>query len=384
MKVLEVIAIFQKAAGTSVFCGEVSKRMNAAEGMEAVIAVPDAKAKGMYTADIHTRLISIRDAMESGEKWDVVHIHGIWSPILHRVAGWAWRRNIPIVWSPHGMLRHRALKMKRLKKLVALALYQWWDLRKATLLHVCSDMERRDIERLRLGVRFVTAPLGVEIHESYSATVNKHKTILYVGRINRGKGLMNLVGAWALSRREGWRVVIAGFNEEGCEEELKARIGRLGIASDFSFLGPMYGQEKERLMADADIFVLPSLSENFGSVVIESLAQCTPVIATRETPWDDLAATGCGWWIDVGIKPLARALSEAMALPDAERREMGIKGRRLVEAKYTWDVAVDKIRAGYELVCNSSDIGSVVAKDVPPWIVVAGNPAKKLCKRVTD
>ena len=122
MRVLEVIAIFQKAAGTSVFCGEVSNRLNAdSDDVEVVVAVPDTQEPGMYEIGSGTRLISIDEAINGGEKWDVVHIHGVWSPILHRVVKWARRSGVPIVWSPHGMLRRRALMMKWWKKLHSLS-----------------------------------------------------------------------------------------------------------------------------------------------------------------------------------------------------------------------------------------------------------------------
>lgn len=349
MKILEVIAIFQKAAGTSVFCGEVSSRINEAYGVEAVIAVPDVSEPGMYDAGQNTRVISIDEAMSAEERWDVVHIHGVWMPILHRVAKWAYKCHIPIIWSTHGMLRRKALRMKWWKKFLALFLYQWSDLRKASLLHVCSAMERRDVERLHLGVPFITVPLGVDIVSPSNVEKGEMRTVLYVGRINRGKGLMNLVNAWSIVRAEGWRVVIAGFDEEGCEAELRARVKELGMEGVFEFPGPVYGVAKERLMADADLFVLPSLSENFGSVVIEALAQQTPVIATRETPWEELSKTGCGWWVDVGVKPLAYALKVAIALSDQERRAMGMQGRELVEKKYTWDEVVRKMIESYEI-----------------------------------
>ena len=141
MKVLEVIAIFQKAAGTSVFCAEVSKRLNEVDGVESVIAVPDVTEPGMYEVPSNTRVVSISDAMSGKEK---------------------------CVWSPHGMLRRKALMMKRWKKLAALVAYQWWDLRKASVLHVCSEVERKDIERLHLGVPFITVPLGVDIARNLS------------------------------------------------------------------------------------------------------------------------------------------------------------------------------------------------------------------------
>ena len=52
------------------------------------------------------------------------------------------------------------------------------------------------------------------------------------------------------------------------------------------------------------------------------------------------------------MPPLVAALKDAMSLSDAERREMGERGRRLVEEKYTWDAVVKKVVEGYERVVS--------------------------------
>jgi glycosyltransferase involved in cell wall biosynthesis len=59
------------------------------------------------------------------------------------------------------------------------------------------------------------------------------------------------------------------------------------------------------------------------------------LIATKSTPWSEIDGS-CGWWVDVGAEPIARALAAAMRLNDAERAAMGARGRVLVEAKYKW------------------------------------------------
>ena len=108
-----------------------------------------------------------------------------------------------------------------------------------------------------------------------------------------------------------------------------------------------------RLTADeGKCFVRRESGENFGSVVIESLAQKTPVIATTETPWSELPRYGCGWCVDVGVAPLAKALKEAISLSDEERQAMGAKGRKLVEEKYTWNAVVKMMVDGYKIACS--------------------------------
>ena len=102
------------------------------------------------------------------------------------------------------------------------------------------------------------------------------------------------------------------------------------------YLGEVDGEAKTRAYLDADVFVLPTFSENFGVVVAEALAHGLPVITTRGAPWADLETYGCGWWVDIGVEPLVQALREAMALSDDERRAMGERGRDYVR-RYDWD-----------------------------------------------
>src|SRR5437762_2271634 len=77
---------------------------------------------------------------------------------------------------------------------------------------------------------------------------------------------------------------------------------------------------------DADLFVLPTLNENFAVTVAEALAAGTPVIATKGAPWHGLEREECGWWIDHGVEPLAATLTNAMALEPGALQAMGAKG----------------------------------------------------------
>ena len=203
-------------------------------------------------------------------------------------------------------------------------------------------------------------------------TVNKY--VLFLGRIHPKKGLMDLVKAWAAIQKSEvssqksevggqprWRVVVAGGDEGGHLQELKVEIGKLKLESCFEFIGPVEGAAKWEAYRSADIFVLPTYSENFGIVVAEALACGVPVIPTRGTPWEDLQTHRCGWWCETGAEPLAAALREALGRTDAERRAMGARGRELVETKYTWPAAGKKMLAVYRWILDSGE--------KPEWIV---------------
>ena len=129
-------------------------------------------------------------------------------------------------------------------------------------------------------------------------------------------------------------MAIAGGGEEGHLAEVRRLVQERGLGADFEFLGPIEDDRKWSVYREADLFVLPSQSENFGIVIAEALACGVPALTTRGTPWQELALHGCGWWIDLGVEPLSLALREATSLPPSELREMGRRGRKLIEAKY--------------------------------------------------
>jgi glycosyltransferase involved in cell wall biosynthesis len=85
-------------------------------------------------------------------------------------------------------------------------------------------------------------------------------------------------------------------------------------------------------------------------VIAEALACGVPVITTKGTPWNELLAHRCGWWVDAGAEPLATAMREAIALTDEQRREMGKRGRCLVEERYSWPKIAVEMKLVYEWV----------------------------------
>lgn len=370
MRILHVITGMQKAAGTSVFCGEVCNGL-VALGNEVTIAVPKLDAPDCYPLGPQVKLIPISTFLHDSTplNYDLIHIHALWSPLLHKIAKWAQHNRIPVVWSPHGMLTPWAMNNKKLKKLLAWFLYQRKDLKKASLIHATAQSEVEDVRRLGLKNNVVVAPLGVRIDgrvDSFAEVsaskkrvecIDRKKTLLFVSRVQRKKGLLNLVRAWAKLKQESsaryarindWKVRIVGPDQDNHTAELKQLCSKLGVTRDFEFAGPKYSGDLAHEYASADLFVLPTYSENFGSVVIEALSHSVPVITTKGTPWQELEERKCGWWIDIGVDPLVNALKDAMSLTDAERRKMGERGRRLVEEKYTWDAVVMEMVKGYE------------------------------------
>ena len=361
MKILHAIISLQKAAGTSVFCGEICNRL-VALGHDVTIAVANSDASDCYPIDSRIRLISILmlihdSTQDTSLHYDLIHIHALWSPLLHKVSKWAQKNKVPIVWSPHGMLTPWAMHNKWLKKQVAWWLFQKCDLACVNLIHATAQSEVEDIRRMGLNNKQIIVPLGVKIDNSVKRVVHDDgkRVLLFVSRVQKKKGLLNLIQAWeqlSYEIKNGWKVRIVGPDEDNHTAELMKICIEMGIQKEFEFVGPRYGDELKQEYASADLFVLPTYSENFGSVVIEALAQGVPVICTKGAPWEELETSKCGWWIDIGVEPLMRGLKESMLVDDVTRLSMGAKGRQLIEEKYTWNAVVNTMLKGYEEVLN--------------------------------
>jgi glycosyltransferase involved in cell wall biosynthesis len=275
----------------------------------------------------------------------VVHIHGIWNPWWALVAQFLHWRGVPFVVSPHGSLEPGALSIRRHKKLAALVLYQKRALKQTNALVVTSDKEARGVAALRFGVPIQVISNGVQLHSvtSYALDArgvkgdNGPRTLLFLSRIHPIKGLSILVRAWARVRKDGWRVVVAGNDEQGHLAEIQALAETLGVRADFEFPGAVGGEAKLDLFEQADVFVLPTKSENFGIVVAEALSHGVPVITTHGAPWSGLVDNGCGWWCPIDEVALAQAMAEAMDLPRQTLAAMGSAGREWVRREFNWD-----------------------------------------------
>ncbi len=306
----------------------------------------------------------------------LAHAHGLWKYPILAAANWARNAKIPYIVSPHGMLEPWALSQSPFRKKLAGWLYQNRCIRGAACIHATSPMEAESVRLAGFRNPIAVIPNGVELPPKAESRKQKAeiRTVLFLSRIHPKKGLLNLVRAWAIvqgtrprdhettgqqtsgrwsvvsGRPSDWRLVIAGPDEKGHLEEVKAEGTRLKIGDHLEFVGPVDGKAKWDLYQSADLFVLPSFSENFGLVIAEALACGVPVITTRATPWEELEQHRCGWWIDTGVEPLVDALKDAMNRPVGELHEMGRRGRALVEAKYTWPPVARQMVEVYQWV----------------------------------
>lgn len=289
---------------------------------------------------------------------DVVHLHGIWDPILRAAATEARRAGVPYVVAPHGMLDAWALSLKRMKKRLALALGYRKMIRNAALLHALSAYEEECIRAFGVSAPIFVIPNGVFLEEidplpergSWAASrpqFASKRWITFLSRLHPVKGLDILVNAFAqlAPRYPDLDLVIVG-PDYGAKEALEKQVQDLNLADRVHLIGPLWGKERFSPVVDALCFCLPSEHEAFSVAICEAMACGTAVAISRECHLPEVEALGAGKVFERTPEGLAAALEWLLENPDSARA-MGERGRALVEERYTWPRVAAHAIEGY-------------------------------------
>lgn len=272
-------------------------------------------------------------------KPDVVHINCCWTPSCALLQRWAQKWGYKVVLTPHGMLEPWILKRHYwTRKVPALLFYQKVAVKRANIIHATAANEKENLLKLGYNKHITVIANGIDVESIKMKTSwKRNREILFLSRVHIKKGINFLIEAVAQLKElmQGYIVRIVGEGESAYIEELKQLAANRGISDIIHFEGGVYGNRKWELFRQADLFVLPTYSENFGIVVAEALASGTPVMTTKGTPWSELESEHCGWWVEVGTTPTVDALHEFLALRETELKVMGHNGRKLVEKKYS-------------------------------------------------
>lgn len=297
---------------------------------------------------------------------DIMHTNGLWMfPQIY--PAWATRgTTCKFVLSPRGSLATWSLKKGWLKKKIFGWLLQYPALRKVDMFHATSEKEYEEIRALGYKQPVAIVPIGMDIPQG-KASVDKRdatrlRRIVFFGRIHKVKAIDNLVRAWGELHNTlpQWELVIAG-PDCGAKPELDAIIAEQKIPR-VRFTGELNGAAKYDFLTDADIYVLPSHTENFGVTVAEALASGTPTIASQGTPWQGLETEQCGRWIPIGVEPLVEALKDLTSRSDEDRIAMGQRGIEWMRRDFSWEGIGAKMKAAYAWLLGQGD--------KPDWVRV--------------
>ena len=297
-------------------------------------------------------------------EFDLLHIHALFSYATLPAAFWAKRRGVPYIVRPLGTLNEWGMKNRRpwLKRL-SFRLLESRVLEHAALVHYTSDQER--VEAAKLQVPAAAAIIPNALPDSLHACpagrfrarfpqLKRRRVILYLSRLDTKKGLDILLRSFASVRRQvpDASLVIAGTGQAEFVSGLKAEAAALGIESDVLWPGFLADDEKQAALADADLFVLPSYSENFGIAVVEAMAAGLPVVVSQQVGiHHEIAQAQAGLVVSCDAGELAAALVQLLN-DSTLGRSMGENGKSLAHQTYSSDAVTRKLIGVYNEIAH--------------------------------
>ncbi|MDK2971319.1 MAG: hypothetical protein PWP23_1074 [Candidatus Sumerlaeota bacterium] len=293
----------------------------------------------------------------------LVHNHGLWMGPNVEARRLAGKRRVPLVISPRGMVEQWSLGHHGARKRLAWLLYEKSNFTHAAAFHATSAGEARSIRRLGFRQPIAVIPNGVRLpdvgaqsdrrllEKRFPALAGK-RVVLFLSRLHPKKGVAELLAVWSrlAEAHSSWHLLVAGTGAREFGERLESQAAPLIDAGRVTFAGHLDGAAKVAALEHAELFVLPSYSENFGMAVAEALAHGLPCIVTTATPWSSVAESGAGWCIETGEAPLEEALQEALREPGESLHERGARGRDLVAREYGWDAAAREMAMFYRWI----------------------------------
>jgi len=288
-------------------------------------------------------------------KSDVIHLHGVWEPIIRNALAAAKKSGTPIVWTPHGMLTRWAMNQSRLKKHAYHRLLFRRHLPPSTVQHFASTAERDATVPCTRLAHGEVVPLGIDTNHfatqrdpDYLQRVHQINgpSVLFVGRIHPGKGVEHLIAAaWHLPP-EACTFVIAGPHYSDWAQNQIQAATRLPVR--FVFTGPLAPRDVAFALSSTTVYCLPSDHENFGMAAAEALAAGTPSLLSREVAIaagavDANAAAFCRR----DPAGLAEDLADALSKPN-RLDSLGSKASAYAAKHFAIDVTAQRWRSLYE------------------------------------
>jgi glycosyltransferase involved in cell wall biosynthesis len=299
-----------------------------------------------------------------------VHIHALWSYASVAAARAARAADVPYVVRPAGMLSQYTLARNAWKKRLYWRFLEQATVRGAAAFHATSTGERDDILRIRPDAQVHVIPNGVDDaawttpatprgeSDYFNGIEPDCPVVLFLSRLHPKKGIVDLLlPAWSQLDTNAVLVIAGGPDAHLLEhaQDVHATVSRLGLSERVLLLGEIPANRRWELYDGADLFILPSHSENFGNVVAESMARGCPVIVTDQVQASEhVLAAAAGAIVPCTVQALVEALREYLA--DASlRKRCGNNGQSYATKHLRWEQIAVCTRELYTATLSSRE-----------------------------
>jgi glycosyltransferase involved in cell wall biosynthesis len=297
---------------------------------------------------------------------DVIHLHGVWDPLIYAASKVAEGLGIGYTLTPHGMLDPWAIAQKGWKKRLALILGYRRMLDRAAFLHFLNSDERDLVKDLGLKSPGEVIPNGIFLQEidplpakgtfrGARPMLDGKPYVLFLSRLHYKKGLDYLADAFAIvaKRFADAQLIVAG-PDAGAGQSFEAQVRRLKLEEKVHLIGPIYGPEKIAAMVDCDCFCLPSRQEGFSLAITEAMVCGAPVVISTSCHFPEVKEAGAGIVCELNSEVIAEGLMTVLGDTKLALK-MGQAGREMVTSRYTWPSVAGQMIRAYETHIKRGD-----------------------------
>lgn len=289
---------------------------------------------------------------------DILHTEGIWRYPHLLMAQWSKKVKRPIVCSPHGMLDPYIIKEQgKIKRGISDMFFQK-SLESVTCYHALCLKEMDDIRSYGLKQPVAIIPNGVNLPDTfkeYKKKDNKHH-LLFLGRLHTKKGVDLLLQALAKIKRDhpellnDWQVDLVGWDHENCRKHLEKIVEVNQMDNIVTFHGGLYGEDKIRMYATCDAYILPSHGEGLPMTVLEAWSWHKPALITPHCHLPEGYQNNAAIYIEDNIESVEQGLVKLFTMSEKDLQVMGDNAYKLVKNQFSWDAAAKKLLLTYEWV----------------------------------
>jgi glycosyltransferase involved in cell wall biosynthesis len=201
--------------------------------------------------------------------------------------------------------------------------------------------------------KIIILPNGIELEKFqniYSHNKNNHtkKTIIFVGTLRPVKGVKYLIKAMRIIHKKlpDTNLLIVGDGPD--RDKLETLVQELNLQNCIHFAGKVPNEKIPEYMTQADLFVLPSLSESFGIVNIEAMASGLPIVTTNVGGLPEIVINGENGFVVEPKNPEAIAEKVILILNDENLKKKISENNQKKAKDYSWDGVIKNLIAIYE------------------------------------
>jgi glycosyltransferase involved in cell wall biosynthesis len=328
-----------------------------------VLFLPRVQAR-QHTLVGFTYTPGVRAWMQSHvQEFDFVHVHTVFSHPANVAMQVCRSAGVPYCVRPLGQLCRWSMQQRGWVKRLQLALLTRRNLDGAAFIHCTSQMEADESAEVGSTSSCAVLPHGLDLPpvirdarallRTELGVMQDRLLVVFMSRFHPKKGLELLLDATA-RLSVPFDLLLAGAGDASYVDELKQRVIQRGLEGRVRWLGFLEGDEKWRLLQGADLFVLPSHSENFGIAVLEAVACGLPVVVSDQVALqDEVRALSLGRVVPLDEEALMAAIS-TLLLSEADRAAISARAVAAAAENFSWSAAARRLMTAYQSAISHS------------------------------